>query len=341
MQDIQTSGSTGQIVKVKRTRLNGLMLMALTLRDHFWHRRDFARSLCVIRANINPHDDDAVARRAGWGSPVALLFECGPGYCQPLSLPVSEQAAWLLRRDPYYLLTYPTNLNALLDEFARIGRRPAQLSEVRTIGETFSEDLRARCENEFRLRSVDTYSAQEVGVIALQCPVSGLYHVQAESLIVEVLNDEGEPCRDGEIGRIVITDLHNCATPLLRYEIRDYAEVGGACPCGRGLPTLKRILGRRRNMVTLPDGTQHWPTLGFHAFRDIAPIRQYQGVQRTPDTVELNLMVDTPLTSEQEGLLRSVVRNALGYPFNVLFVYHNTELQKTLGGKFEEFVSMV
>jgi len=212
---------------------------------------------------------------------------------------------------------------------------------VRTIGETFSASLKARCENDFALKTVDVYSAQEVGAIALQCPVSGLYHVQAESLIVEVLNDEGTPCKEGEVGRVVVTDLHNFATPIIRYEIRDYAEAGGACPCGRGLPTLKRILGRRRNMVTLPDGSRHWPSVGFHAFRGIAPIRQYQAVQHSLDTVEMNLVVDAPLTGEQEKLLRRVIQDALGYPFNVRFSYSDAELPKTLGGKFEEFISMI
>ena len=337
----QTSGSTGQIVKVRRTSLNSLLWMALTLRDHFWHQRDFSQTMSVIRAHVQTRDDDAAARKEGWGIPVTLLCETGAAYCQPLSLGVGAQAAWLLRRNPTYLLTYPTNLNALLDEFARMGQFPSELREVRTIGETLSGGLKARCWSDFGVKTVDLYSSQEVGVIALQCPVSGLYHVQAESLIVEVLNDDGAPCKEGETGRVVITDLHNFAMPIIRYEIRDYAEVGGPCPCGRGLPTLKRILGRRRNMVTLPDGSRHWPAMGFHAFRDIAPIRQYQGVQRTLDTVEMNLVVDSPLTGEQEALLRKVIQDALGYPFNLLFHYHDRELPKTRGGKFEEFISML
>jgi len=340
-QMVQTSGSTGQIVQVKRTAISNLMWMALTLRDHLWHRRDFSQSTAFIRANLKAQDDDAIARKEGWGIPVSLVFESGPGYRQSFSMSASDQAAWLLRRNPRYLLTYPTNLSALLDEFERMGRFPSQLKEVRTIGETFSASLKARCEQDFALKTVDAYSAQEVGAIALQCPVSSLYHVQAESLIVEVLDEDGVPCKEGEVGRVVITDLHNFATPIVRYEIRDYAEVGGACPCGRGLPTLKRILGRRRNMVTLPDGSRHWPSVGFHAFRGIAPIRQYQGVQHTVDTVEMKLVVDAPLSAQQEELLRTVILDALGYPFTLRFSYHDAELPKTRGGKFEEFISLL
>jgi phenylacetate-CoA ligase len=314
--------------RAKRTALNNLMWMALTLRDHFWHQRDFAQSAAFVRAYSKAQDDDAIAKKEGWGIPVSLLFETGPGYRQPLSLSVSEQAAWLLRRDPRYLLTYPTNLSALLT--SSNGWAVSAVEGRRTIVKR-SRQAEGRCENDFALKTVDVYSAQEVGAIALQCPVSGLYHVQAESLIVEVLNDEGTPCKEGEVGRVVVTDLHNFATPIIRYEIRDYAEAGGACPCGRGLPTLKRILGRRRNMVTLPDGSRHWPLVGLHAFRGIAPIRQYQAVQHSLDTVEMNLVVVAPLTGEQETLLRKVIQDALGYPFNVRFSYYDAELPKTLG----------
>src|SRR5215813_2063815 len=49
LSSVQTSGSTGQVVEVRRTALNNLMWMALTLRDHFWHQRDFSRSAAFIR----------------------------------------------------------------------------------------------------------------------------------------------------------------------------------------------------------------------------------------------------------------------------------------------------
>ena len=94
-------------------------------------------------------------------------------------------------------------------------------------------------------------------------------------------------------------------------------------------------------MVTLPDGSRHWPMVGFHAFREIAPIRQYQAVQHSVDLVEIKLVVDAPLTGDQEALLCTVIQEALGYPFPLRFSYHRAELPKTRGGKFEEFVSMI
>jgi len=153
--------------------------------------------------------------------------------------------------------------------------------------------------------------AMASGIIALQCPVSGLYHAQSESLLVEVLNDEGQPCKPGEVGRIVITDLHNFATPLIRYEIRDYAEVGPPCPCGRGLQTFSRIMGRRRNMVVFPNGERHWPLVGAYRFREVADIKQYQVIQHALDDIEVMLDVGVRDTvghrSGNERIIRIVI----------------------------------
>jgi phenylacetate-CoA ligase len=254
---------------------------------------------------------------------------------------VAQQAGWLIRRNPHYLLTYPSNLNALLDQFEKRGSFPPALRQVRTIGETLSADTRERCRQSGGIEVVDMYSSQEVGIIALQCPVSGLYHVQSESLLVEGLNDDGQPCKPGEVGRIVITDLHNFATPIIRYEIRDYAEVGPACPCGRGLQTLARIMGRRRNMVVFPNGERHWPLLGAYRFREVVTIKQYQAIQYALDDIEVKLVVEHPLSSEHEARLTAIIHNALGYAFPLRFSYFDQELPKTQGGKFEEFVSLI
>jgi phenylacetate-CoA ligase len=338
---VQTSGSTGQTVTVMKTEVTQLFWLALAMREHLWHERDFSATLAIIKAMTPTMDDPILAAKMGWGHPATLLFETGPSYSQPLAMVVAQQIAWLASIDPKYLLTYPSNLSALLDRYENGDALPASLRQVRTVGETLHDGLRERCKRLGDIDIVDMYSSQEVGLIALQCPVSGLDHIQSESLIVEVLDDEGRPCQPGQVGRVVITDLHNFATPLIRYEIRDYAEVGPICPCGRGLPTLSRIMGRRRNMVTLPDGSKHWPLVGAYRFREVADIKQYQAIQHSLSDVEIRLVVDAPLTSAHESRLTSLIHHALGHTFPLRFSYFKEELPKTKGGKFEEFISLV
>jgi phenylacetate-CoA ligase len=165
--------------------------------------------------------------------------------------------------------------------------------------------------------------------------------MMAENLLVEVLNGDGTACREGETGRVVATDLRNFATPLVRYDIGDLAEVGPACPCGRGLPTLSRIVGRERNLVLMPDGTRHWPILGYRSFREIAPLMQYQFIQDGRETIELRLVTARPLSPGEEAGLTACVQKNLGFPFEVRFTYFSNRLPVSANGKFEEFVCRV
>ena len=338
----RTSGATGQPVQVSRTALDALLWQANTLRDHYWHQRDQSLKLAAIRA-LAPGIADAPQgiTAAGWGAASEALRATGPSALLTLNTDVAAQAAWIRQHAPGYLLTYPSNLAALLVHFARAGERLPGLRAVLTVGETVSPALRVNCRNTLGVDIEDTYSSQELGYIALQCPVSGQYHVMAESVLVEVLDAAGNPCQPGATGRLVVSSLHNFATPLIRYELHDHAVAGTPCACGRTLPTLAYIAGRERNMVRLPDGSTHWPLVGFHRFRDIAPVRQYQLVQRSLHSLEVRLVCDRALTADEEAQLGTVIREALGYPFELRFVYFEGELPRAANGKFEEFVCAI
>ena len=338
----QSTGSTGEPVAIRRSGLNGLIWMAMTLREHLWQRRDFSCSLAVIRAQLAEED---AARRgvswADWGPPVNHLFDSGPSYGLNLQTDVVRQAEWLRGIRPDYLLTYPNNLAALLDlaeadpdGLAGMGR----LKQVRTIGETLHDSLRERCQRILGVGIADVYSTQEVGVIAIECPQGGGYHVMSEGLILELLRDDDQPCAAGEMGRVVVTDLHNFATPLIRYDLRDLAEADGPCACGRGLPKIRRILGRQRNLLRLPDGRRQYPLVGALTYRDIAPVRQYQLIQRSLERVTLRLAVERPLTIAEENGLTEKLLEFLGHRFAVDFEYFTPEIPRGPGGKFEDFI---
>jgi len=307
----------------------------MTLREHLWHQRYFRSRLAVIR---DDHLPDEQVDWPTWGPPTSVLFETGPSHALAVRVGVTRQFEWLQSLNPDYLLVYPSNLAALLGRFEQSGLKLPRLRQIRTINETLSPDIRESARRVLGTEIADTYSSAEVGVIAVQCPDSGLYHVMAESLIVELLNEKGEACMPGEIGRVVVTDLHNFATPLIRYDLGDYAEVAEPCRCGRGLRALKRIAGRRRNMVRLPDGRSLWPAIGSLRYGEIAPIRQFQFVQRERDSIDVRLVSDAPVTADQERRIGDLICKALDFSFNLRFVYFEGHIPRGPGGKFEEFV---
>ncbi|MBU0751605.1 MAG: AMP-binding protein [Gammaproteobacteria bacterium] len=334
----RTSGSSGEPVEVLRSGLDRLMWEAITLRDHAWHRRDLAGTFCAIRAVRADASPDTPSRN--WGSATMGLFDTGPCFVFPINADVSAQVEWLQRHDPHYLLTYPSNLRALLRQIEPDSL--SRLREVRTIGETLPRGLRESVRDQLGVPLVDLYSCSEVGNVALQCPDTDQYHVQSESLLVEVLDEAGQPCAPGEVGRVVVTTLHSFAQPLLRYDLRDYAEVGIPCSCGRGLPTLRRIAGRVRNMLTMPNGEKRWPVIGSGEldYRRIAPLRQFQLAQTTRDVIELRVVAERPFTPDDEAALTNLMRSRLGEEFEIRLV-HCDELPPGANGKFEEFLSMI
>ena len=334
----KTSGSTGEPVEVLRSGLDRLMWQAITLRDHAWHERDLSGSLCSVRAGVQRTADGTWQR--GWGPTTDLLFDTGPCALLPIDTDVAELLRWLLARDPDYLLIYPTVLAAVLRRLRAEGLKLPRLREIRTVGEVLPDGTRELCRELLGVPVVDLYSSSEVGNIALQCPQSGLYHVQSESLRVEIIDANGMACVPGEVGRVVVTTLHGFAMPLLRYELRDYAEVAAACPCGRGLPSLRQIQGRVRNMLITPQGDIRWPLVGFAEYRQVAPLRQYQIAQLAGDHLEFRLVTERALAESEEQALAAILRSNLGDFPRIDFRYC-AELPLGANGKFEEFVSLL
>jgi phenylacetate-CoA ligase len=332
----KTSGSTGEPVSVRKTAIGRLFWSAYTIRDHLWHGRQFSLRMSSIRANISKY-----VEAKDWGAPARNLYKTGEAQGIPITTDIREQWRQLRRFRPELLIVYPNNLAAFAAIWENEGFDLRGLRHIKTIGETVHDELRDRVKVVTGLVIEDNYSSQEAGTIAIQCPASGLYHVMSEALIVEVVDAKGKACREGETGRVLVSDLTNLATPLIRYDIGDYAEVGPACPCSRGLPTLRRIWGRERNLVRLPDGSRNWPLVGFHAFDTVAPVRQYQLIQTELDRIIFKVVTDAALSVEQEAGLIRIVQKALNHPFKITIKQFRERLPIGPNGKFEEFVCQI
>jgi phenylacetate-CoA ligase len=330
----QTSGSTGRPIGFHVTQVSQLFWLAFTLRDHLWHRRDLSGKLAAIRIKVENESGP------GWGPATDAVFHTGPSATLNIRTDIDEQLAWLDQHDPDYLITHPSNLRGLVRRAMEKGWRPRRLREARTFAEALPEDLRALCREAWNVKLCDTYSAEETGYIALQCPDHEHYHVQAENLIVEIVDQRGGPCRPGETGRVVVTTLQNFAMPLIRYEIGDYAVAGAACPCGRGLPVIARVMGRTRNLLRLPDGRRFFPSFPADTWAGIAPIRQLQVVQRAAGDIDIRLVAERRLTAGEEARLTAAFQASLTHPFAIEYRYVD-EIARGAGHKFEDFVSEI
>jgi phenylacetate-CoA ligase len=320
-------------VKIRKTQIDALYWTAHAIRDHLWARRDFGHKLLSIRADIFKYGENP-----NWGQPIADIWQTGRSIGMPATMDMREQMKIIKEFQPGILLIYPNNLSIILDEMEQDGGDFSFIKHVKTIGETVHQWQRDKTQRVLGLKIEDNYSSNEMGCMAMQCPDTDNYHVMTETVIVEILKDDGEPCAPGEVGRLVVTDLHNHASPLIRYDIGDWAEAGERCSCGRGLPTIARFIGREHSILTKPDGTRIWPIFYGAKMNDVAPVRQYQFRQKTVTSMEFRCFTEEPLTEAQRAGLIALVQEALDYPYELDLIEYRQPLPTTTRGKFQEFI---
>ncbi|HEB79202.1 MAG TPA: phenylacetate--CoA ligase family protein [Rhodospirillales bacterium] len=340
---IFTSGSTGKPIHALRTRLFMFFFDSITLRDHYWQGFDVTKKLAAIRSSKKgdaPYPDGG---KGHWGNITGATPGAGNAVTLNLLCTAKEQVDWLQRQNPEYILTLPSNFRQLAEYCLENKIKLPNLRKGQTISEAVSPAVRDICREAWGVELCDIYSAREAGYLALQCPDHGHYHAQSEVTMVEVLNDEGKACEPGEMGRVVVTPLHNFAMPLLRYDIGDYAEAGEDCPCGRGLPVLKRVIGREQGMLVLRSGEKVTTLLGsgdIKKFLGLAPVRQYQFVQKDLETIEVRLAAKRKIKKKEEDSIKEWLTAKYGCPFTVTFVYLD-EIEKGPSGKYNDFICEV
>ncbi len=335
---VRTSGSTGIPVEVRTTAVTRIVWHALAVREHLWQRRDFSKRLGVIRSFQPAEGIRQGIDNPDWGPPVADLHRTGPASVVHVKQPVEVLVEWLRRFDPHYLLTYPSVAAAIFDALGPGGRTPS-LEEVRLMSEPVDIEFEARIKAAWGVRVSDIYSSNENGKIAMRCREHDNLHVQSEGTFVEILNERGLRCSTGESGQVVLTSLHNLATPLIRYQIGDYATVGEPCGCGRASLVIRKVQGRVRNMATSPDGRRYYPST-LYRIRAVTVVRQSQWVQTARDAIELRVVLERPLTVAETQQAIDIVRETLGFPYRVDIIAVEA-IARGPTGKFEEFLSLL
>lgn len=328
-----TTGSTGEPTRVAHTEVTQFFSDAIAIHDHLLHQRDLTQKYGVIKSSLKR------GSQPGWGV-VNALFVTGPAVHESSSIDVDRQLDWLMEERPAYLQSFSSNLLALVTRSIQTGKVPRGIRQLIGYGDMPPAELPALAREAWGASFVATYSSMELGPMASQCPGHSHYLVHAPVVYLEVLDDDGDPCAPGETGRVVATALHNFAMPLIRYEIGDYAEVGEACPTGRTLPTLRRVVGRYRNMLRHPDGRRTWPSFPGELWMGVAPVRKVQLVQTALSAIEVRYVMERDLTREEEALLRVELEKKLGIAFTFAFS-RQPELARAPGEKWEDFYSMV
>jgi phenylacetate-CoA ligase len=94
-----------------------------------------------------------------------------------------------------------------------------------------------------------------------ECEAGAGGHLHEQQLHLEILDDEGRPVPEGEVGEVVATTFGVEAMPVIRYRTGDCAAMfHGPCACGRTSPRLGPIIGRKHQKLKFK-GTSLFPSM--------------------------------------------------------------------------------
>jgi phenylacetate-CoA ligase len=308
-----SSGSTGRPVRVEKfADIHNPLYVATSLIDHAWHRRDLNAEVAVIT-------DVRDGSQLGWGPRLAAFGLKGKAHMRNMIRhPPEHLLEWLAGLRPTYLITTPSMAKRLAEVALAGNRSVGPIRQVITYAEVVSDECRTLCRAAFGAQVTDRYSCEEIGWIALQCPKHEHYHVMSGTVVCEIVDDAGAPCRPGETGRVLLTSLHSYGMPVIRYDIGDVAERGSPCDCGINLPVIKRILGRERSFIRLPDGSTRLARLTGEYWRQIAPVKEYRVVQYADGLIEAFVVCERALTEAERQAMVQMLQKVFEHPFEVI-----------------------
>ena len=124
-------------------------------------------------------------------------------------------------------------------------------------GDAMTRPGRALLEERTGAMVYSTYQATETGRIGFECERRDGWHLNVDLCAVRIVDADGAPVPAGREGEVVVSNLHNRATVLLNYRLGDRALMATEpCTCGRGLPVMRELRGRRTEVVRLADGRE-------------------------------------------------------------------------------------
>lgn len=221
--------------------------------------------------------------------------------------------------------------------FQELNMCAPELKAVITSSEKLTPEMRETFREVYNCKTYDSWSGVEACALVSECE-HGSLHISPDMGIVELLDENDNPVKPGEIGEVVCTGLLNFDQPLIRYRIGDIMRLGtGPCSCGRNMPVIAEIIGRVEDTVIGKDGRE---MVRFHGiFVDLPNVFEGQIVQHDLSTFRVNVVTNDKFSSREELIITNRMVSQLGEVD--VYVDRVSHIPRNGNGKFKAVISHV
>jgi len=290
-----------------------------------------------------------------WGAPVELnktdriktwrdrlmnqlvlnAFEMGP-------VNMDEYIRAIQSYNPCCIYGYASSI-ALLAAHSRRRKRGFALPRLKvvcTTGEPLYDHQRELIQDVFGVPVASEYGSRDIGFTAHETP-EGKMLLMNESIILEVLDEQGRPVAPGEEGEAVMTGLCSHAQPFIRYRTGDrIRRAQGVCGDGRGLQVVGEVMGRSTDFIVRSDGTIMHALAVIYVLRAVEGVEAFKFIQHAVDSVEILLVKNSRWVPASEAEIRRGIARRLGENVSIDLRFMDA-IPAEASGKYRYVVSHV
>lgn len=253
----------------------------------------------------------------------AGIIRTGPGLQQ-------LQFETINRFSPTGLVTVPSFIPKLVQyaEEHQIVYRNTSVKKAVCIGEPIrNEDfslntLGKKIAEKWDIRLFSTYASTEMGTAFTECKEGHGGHHHPEMIIVEFLDENDNPVKEGQPGEVTVTTIGVEGMPLLRFKTGDICtHHNEPCRCGRTTTRLGPVLGRKKQMIKLK-GTTLYPPAIYDVLNGIDFIENYQIEVSTNELGTDEILVKAgckKVNNDSEKIIKDFFRSKLRVAPDITF----------------------
>ena len=276
---LQTSGTTGEPMVAYTSRSQWVMEQGCIWRQWKWAGYRFRDRIAIFRSYARNPDQPKIKidRLKNWA--YFSVFDMDDGS-------LGEYVEFLQGWRPSFLRGYPSSIQLLSEYVIRKNIEIAGIKAVFVASEVCTDTLRDRVREAFGASVFDHYGQAEITAMFHDCEVHEGMHVDWEYGYCELIPAEEQP----GLSRLIATNLHNRAMPLLRYDTGDYVQGDWReCSCDRTSKVVNKIHGRQDEYLLALDSVRI-PTVNLYTFfADRSMVKRFQLIQTAPGALDVNI----------------------------------------------------